>query len=96
MSSVSTKTALHELRRRLRDLFVLQETGAGHAIVRSRGAIDGYMAALVDTGIVGETALVALVNEERRRWRGPALGTFSPAQEDRVVPSDAGQTLASA
>jgi hypothetical protein len=87
MTAFSTKTSLNELRRRLRAMFALQDAGAGYDLVRARGAVDGYMAALVDSGAVSEAELLALVSEERRRFRGPGFGLF--ARGDEVTPGPA-------
>jgi hypothetical protein len=97
MPSTPRKTTLNELRRRLRDMFALQEAGAGHELARARGAVDGYMAALVDCGAAAEPMLLELVGDERRRWRGPGFALFTRADgSESGLATRARGTLASA
>lgn len=72
MYAASPQSLLSELRARLRELFALQERGAGHRLHRAQGYIDGYMCVLLETGIVTRSALLDLVAEERVRAHGPA------------------------
>lgn len=98
MTSTPTQTALNELRRRLRALFAMHATGAGHALLRARAEVDGYLAALIDAGIAPEQQLLQLVTEERRRQHGPGSGAFTRDEtraENGAAVSEPRRSLAS-
>jgi hypothetical protein len=69
---------LTELRGMLRDIFTLRESGHLEARVgRAHGYVDGFMRALLDTGVATKSELLVIVAEERERVSGPALRTLS-------------------
>lgn len=64
---------LRELRNVLRESFTLQHEGGSYAkLSRAQGVADGYMRALLDSGLSTNRELLALVAEERTAVRGPA------------------------
>ncbi len=69
---------LNELRAMLRDVFAAQAAGALHArVARAHGYVDGFMRALLDTGIADKQELLELVASERQHVSGPALRTMA-------------------
>jgi hypothetical protein len=68
---------LSDLRVMLRD--VLAATAAGRAyarVARAHGYVDGFMRALMDTGVASKTELLEIVASERERLSGPAMRTL--------------------
>lgn len=66
--------ALENLRLLLRDLFKVRESGARQdRFARAHGYTDGFMRALIATGVASQSELQELVNEEREKFSGPAL-----------------------
>ncbi len=68
---------LAALRGMLRDVLVAKE--AGHAqvrLARAHGYVDGFMKALLDSGLATKAELLELVASERERISGPALRTL--------------------
>lgn len=64
---------LGELRKMLREMFVAGERGAQEQrLARTRGYVDGYMRALLDSGRATKEELLELVAVERAAVRGPA------------------------
>jgi hypothetical protein len=73
---------LNELRGMLRDVFVAKASGQLHArLARAHGYVDGFMKALLDTGVVTKAELLELVASEREHVSGPALRTMSDITE---------------
>ena len=73
---------LNELRGMLRDVFVAKAAGQLHArLARAHGYVDGFMKALLDTGVVTKAELLELVASEREHVSGPALRTMSDITE---------------
>ncbi|MEO6572236.1 MAG: hypothetical protein ABIP89_00255 [Polyangiaceae bacterium] len=70
-----TKTeVLNELRGMLRDIFAAKAAGETHArLARAHGYVDGYMRAVLETGMAGKEELLELVAQERERASGPAM-----------------------
>ena len=69
---------LGDLKKMLRDLFSARHEGTGHPrMARAHGYVDGYMRALLDSGIADKRELLRLVAEERARVSGPALGEIT-------------------
>ena len=66
---------LGELRSMLRTAFDSRTVGgpAAHQ-ARAHGYADGYMRAMLDSGLADQRELLSLVGEQRRRAHGPALG----------------------
>jgi len=79
---MSKAEMLSELRKMLHDVFVARATGALHPkITRSHGYVDGYMRALLETGMASKDELLALVGEERAIVSGPATMTLDVATD---------------
>lgn len=69
---------LNELRGMLRDVFVAKEAGQpAHRLARAHGYVDGFMKALLDSGLATKGELLEIVAAERERAAGPALRTLS-------------------
>jgi hypothetical protein len=71
MTIVSETRALSALRQKLAELFALRERGGGLELREARGWIDGYMSALIDSGVATSQELLEMVTAERRRRSGP-------------------------
>ncbi len=70
----SKDEVLSDLRAMLRDVFAAR--AAGHAyprIARAHGYVDGYMRALLETGLVTRAELLEVVASEREQVSGPAM-----------------------
>lgn len=66
--------AIDNLRILLRDLFAASERGVPQTrLARAHGYTDGFMKALIATGIASQRDLLTVVAEERERYSGPAL-----------------------
>jgi hypothetical protein len=64
---------LVELKRLLNEAFSAQAAGASYTkLARAQGAVDGYMRALLDSGLATKQELLELVAAERARMHGPA------------------------
>lgn len=72
MTESKTAQLVFELRSKLREVFVLQEQGAGHELIRAQGYVDGYMRVLLESGLMTQAHLLGVVSEERKRAHGPA------------------------
>ena len=73
-----------ELRTMLGDVFAAKAAGEEYGrLARAHGYVDGYMRALLETGVVSKEELLALVASERARASGPATreGTLEAARE---------------
>ena len=69
---------LGDLRNMLRDIFVAKSNGETHArLARAHGYVDGYMRALIETGLADKQELVEIVAAERERSSGPAMRPFA-------------------
>ena len=59
---------MNTLRRLLRDVVTARFEGGAYAkLSRAHGYADGYMAALLDSGVMEQDSLLKLVREERGR-----------------------------
>ncbi len=59
---------MNTLRRLLRDVVTARFEGGAYAkLSRAHGYADGYMAALLDAGVMEQDSLLKLVREERGR-----------------------------
>ena len=77
----SKAALLSELQTLLRDVFKLRESGHQAArFARAHGYVDGFMRALLETGVATNGELLAMVAKERERVSGPALGTVGPLE----------------
>jgi hypothetical protein len=67
---------LSQLQTMLRDVFSAAAAGTTQSrIARAHGYVDGFMRALLDTGVADHAELVALVAAEREHVSGPAMRT---------------------
>jgi hypothetical protein len=65
---------LAELKTMLHDVFEARSRGESHPrLARAHGYVDGYMRALLETGVATQQELLGLVAAERSEVRGPAL-----------------------
>jgi hypothetical protein len=65
---------LRELKSMLNDMLAARSRGvAPHRLARAHGYVDGYMRALIDTGVATQKELLAIVAEERKEVFGPAI-----------------------
>lgn len=56
-------------------MFAAKASGEAYTrLARAHGYVDGYMRAVLDLGVLDKNELLALVNAERERASGPALG----------------------
>ena len=74
MPEVGSKAAMFEnLRTMLRDVFKLRREGAAYArLSRAHGYVDGYMRAMMESGVTTQKELLEVVAAERVRVDGPA------------------------
>ena len=81
---------LTELRTMLRDVFVAKSAGETYArLARAHGYVDGYMRALLETGVVQKDELLALVAAEREHVSGPAMRALDDVQGESVAAASA-------
>lgn len=79
---------LAELQQMLNEALSLQAAGTGYSkLAKAQGAVDGYMRALLDSGMATKQELLELVASERARVNGPAT---------REMLLDAAQEIAAA
>ncbi|CAN5174493.1 hypothetical protein BH09MYX1_BH09MYX1_62810 [soil metagenome] len=77
---------LNDLRGMLRDVLIAKEAGHAHArLARAHGYVDGFMKALLDSGLATKTELLELVASERERISGPALRTLSEIDDSETA-----------
>ena len=77
----SKEEMLSELRTMLHDVFAAQAAGQVHSrVARAHGYVDGFMRALLETGIAGKGELLELVASEREHVSGPALRTLDQVE----------------
>lgn len=71
--SPSKAQMLDNLRVMLKDVFRLRREGVTYArLTRAHGYVDGYMRALLESGLAEQKELLSLVAEVRRHSDGPA------------------------
>lgn len=67
---------LAELRTMLGDVFAAKSDGASYGrLARAHGYVDGYMRAMMESGVVSKDELLKLVAAERERAHGPATAS---------------------
>jgi len=65
---------LSDLRVMLRDVFAAKTAGQAYArVARAHGYVDGYMRALLETGLFTRTELLEVVAAEREQVSGPGM-----------------------
>lgn len=73
---------ISDLRTMLADVFAAKAAGKAYArIARAHGYVDGYMAALLELGVVSKDELLEIVNTERERASGPAMRPLAEVVE---------------
>jgi len=73
------------LRSLLRESFRLQSEGSGRArLSQAVGYVDGYVRALIETGVADHATLLAVVRDVRAESRGAATRTIE-SEADRAV-----------
>ena len=77
---------LAELRGMLRDVFAAQAAGQVHTrVARAHGYVDGFMRALLDSGVAAKSELLEIVASERERISGPALRTLADVDAESAA-----------
>jgi len=67
-----------ELRALVRESLTLQGQGAMYSkLSRAQGAVDGYMRALLDSGLATPRDLLRIVGEVRAELNGPSTGVLA-------------------
>jgi hypothetical protein len=70
----SKAEVLSDLRGMLRDVFAAKAAGQAYArVARAHGYVDGYMRALLETGLCTRAELLEVVAAEREQVSGPAM-----------------------
>jgi hypothetical protein len=78
MANKSKAEMLSTLRTLLRQALVLRSEGVPYArLAHANGAVDGYLRALLDSGLATQAELLAVVSAERAAVGGPATKTLS-------------------
>lgn len=73
---------LDELKTMLRDVFQARSDGATYGrLARAHGYVDGYMRALMESGVVTKDELLRIVAAERQGTFGPATGEVATGEE---------------
>jgi hypothetical protein len=77
---------LAELRRLLHDVFVARAEGATYSrLARAHGYVDGYMRALLESGLCEKQELLDLVAAERARVHGPATREIADGSTSEIA-----------
>ena len=86
MSTTRTKSEmLTELRTMLHDVLVAREQGQTAAkLGRAHGYVDGYMKALLDSGMATKKELLDVVAGERERVSGPAMRAVDEVSDSAI------------
>lgn len=78
----SKAEVLGKLRTMLADVFAAKAQGDAYGrIARAHGYVDGFMRALLETGITTKEELLELVAAERARIDGPAMRNVSSLEQ---------------
>ncbi|WP_394827540.1 hypothetical protein [Pendulispora albinea] len=81
---------LGELRTMLRDIFTAKAAGETHVrLARAHGYVDGYMRAMLETGLATRGELVEMVATERERAAGPAIRPIYRSDSSPSLPPEA-------
>jgi len=77
---------LGKLRTMLADVFAAKAQGDAYGrIARAHGYVDGFMRALLETGIATKAELLVLVAAERERIDGPAMRNLESAALEQAA-----------
>jgi hypothetical protein len=80
--------ALEHLTAMLKQVLKLRRAGASFArLGRAQAYVDGYMRALMESGLTDKQELLALVRAERAHADGPATVELEPAPFDLGAPA---------
>lgn len=84
---MSTKTQLMgELKALLNDFLIAKTNGVTYPrLARAHGYVDGYMKALLETGVFTKKELLAIVAEQRTAVHGPAILEATPVPGAEVA-----------
>ena len=87
---------LRAVQKLLTDCFRMRDQGVTYArLAHAQGYADGFVRALIDSGVVSHEEVLALVAETRRSIDGPALGSFrAEPRESTEVPAGASPAVA--
>ncbi|MFO7180592.1 MAG: hypothetical protein DIU78_017970 [Pseudomonadota bacterium] len=77
MAKKTKAEMLEALRGMIREALRLRGEGAGSRLSRVSGTIDGYMRAMMESGLAEARELLDLVAAERARADGPATGEIT-------------------
>lgn len=76
---------LQTLRTLVREALLLRRRGSAYArLTHASGSVDGYLRALVDSGVATRAELLTLISEERAAVDGPATAGVRP-EFDSIV-----------
>ena len=77
---------LNELKRMLNDVLMAKTKGVSYQrLARAHGYVDGYMKALLDSGVASQQELLTMVAEERAAVDGPASESATRRCDDEVA-----------
>ncbi len=77
---------LGDLKTMLADVFAAKAAGESYGrLARAHGYVDGYMRALLETGVLTKTELLEVVATEREKSAGPAMRPMSELEELRDI-----------
>jgi hypothetical protein len=77
---------LAELRSLLHDVFVARAEGANYSrLARAHGYVDGYMRALIESGMCTKQELLELVAAERAKLHGPATREIGQGDSSEIA-----------
>jgi len=77
----SKSEMLRELEKMLHDVFAARAAGTTHPrMARAHGYVDGYMKAMLETGMADKKELLGLVARQREKVDGPATIDLCPVE----------------
>ena len=75
-----------ELKLHLHEVLMSRKEGASHPrLSRAQGFVDGYMRALLESGLATKAELLALVAAERALVNGPATRELTPELPSEIA-----------
>jgi hypothetical protein len=95
MPNASRDVLIDSLRRLLSEAFTAhQRGGSGAQLGRAYGKADGFMLALIESGLATQQEMSTVVLEERTRGMGPSTKILSSADATSADSARSGETLA--
>jgi hypothetical protein len=86
LKTKSEADLLDILRSLLRESLRLQSEGGSHArLSQAVGYVDGYVRALIETGVADHATLLAVVRDARAESRGAATRTLEAETEREIA-----------